>query len=266
MVRLPKLSEIRRNLKKTEDIVLDDAKYFLAFVIVAILSILIFFRQTQDDITATIILVLLWWLFWKRSDLKGKVFLILASIVGYVHEIIGVYFGFFTYLGGFIGGVPLWVLPGYGAIFWASYNFWRVFEKNYSSVSWFNHINKIAFASFFVLLFIDYLWLGFMLEPGIILLRLLLAFLLFNNMHEIRLAYFVAIFTVFNEMAGEFIGTWSHPVFSIFSLMAGYVFLLWMCLTITDIIQGTKKWRLIEVLSAAAFFAVFGLMVLGWFF
>ncbi|MCK4551257.1 MAG: hypothetical protein KAT91_04840, partial [Candidatus Aenigmarchaeota archaeon] len=163
MVRLPKLSEIRRNLKKTEDIVLDDAKYFLAFVIVAILSILIFFRQTQDDITATIILVLLWWLFWKRSDLKGKVFLILASIVGYVHEIIGVYFGFFTYLGGFIGGVLLWVLPGYGAIFWASYNFWRVFEKNYSSASWFTHINKIAFTSFFVLLFIDYMWLGLML-------------------------------------------------------------------------------------------------------
>ena len=266
MVSLIKLSEIRKRLEKTEDIVLEDAKYFLAFVIVAILSILIFFRQTQDDITATIILALLWWLFWKKSDLRGKVFLILASFVGYVHEIIGVYFGLFTYLGGFIGGVPLWVLPGYGAIFWASYNFWKVFEKEYSSASWFIHINKIVFTSFFVLLFIDYMWLGFMLEPGIILFRLLLAFILFTNMQEMRLAYFVAIFTVFDEIAGELIGTWSHPVFSIFSLMAGYVFLLWMCLTITDILQGTKKWRLIEVLCATAFFVIFGLMVMGWFF
>ncbi|MCK5474433.1 MAG: hypothetical protein KAI53_03440, partial [Candidatus Aenigmarchaeota archaeon] len=73
-------------------------------------------------------------------------------------------------------------------------------------------------------------------------------------------------FTVFDEIAGELIGTWSHPVFSIFSLMAGYVFLLWMCLTITDILQGTKKWRLIEVLCATAFFVIFGLMVMGWFF
>jgi len=165
----------------------------------------------------------------------------------------------FTYIGCFIGVVPLCIIPVYGAIFWSSYNLWNVFEKNYSKKPWFSRVNAFAFVSFVLFLIADYLWLDFQANAFFIVLRIALAFLLFKTMKEVRLAYFVAVFTVFDEMAGEFIGVWTHEIFSIFSLMCGYVFLLWVCLTITELIKGTKKWNAREIICAIGFLLVFAI-------
>ena len=252
---------LKNNLKKSKDALLHDAKDFFLFVVAAIIGTLIFYRQTEDELTATIILSLLWIFFWRESDKKGKVFLIFAAVIGYVHELIGVKAGFFTYLGGYFGGVPLWVLPGYGAIFWASYNFGKVFDEKYGKKPWFPKIVNVFIVGTAALLAIDWFRLDFSLNPVQITLWFVLSLSLFKSWGEIRLAYFVALFTVFDEIMGEIIGTWSHATFSIFSLMSGYVFLLWMCLTVTELLDGTKKWRAIEVFSAISLLILFGLDV-----
>ncbi|MCK4551050.1 MAG: hypothetical protein KAT91_03785 [Candidatus Aenigmarchaeota archaeon] len=248
------LRKFQKSVDKNADAVLNNANNFLIFVIVAILSTLLFFKQTMDNYAATLILLVLWRYFWRRSTLKGKVFLSVASVVGFVHEIIGVYFGWFTYIGGFIYGVPLWILPGYGAIFWASYNFWSVFEKSYAERQWFSNMDKVAAATFIALLAIDYIFLDLSQAFVFTLLKIGFSFLLFRSARGMRLAFFVGLFTVFDEVAGEIIGVWVHPTFSLLSLMAGYIFLLWVCLTITEMIKGTKKWRLMELASAVFLF------------
>lgn len=258
---LGNFSSVRKAFGKNKELLLNDVNDFFLFMVFAILGTLIFYRQTQDELTATLILSLLWIFFWKESGLRGKVLLVSASAIGYVHELIGVYAGFFSYLGGFFGGVPLWIIPGYGAIFWASYNFWRIFEKTHAQKPWFAYIYPICLGSFAGLFAIDYVWLGLSMQPITILSGLVLSLMLFKSEKQITLAYFVAFFTVFDEIAGELIGTWSHPVFSIFSLMSGYIFLLWMCLTITDVLNGTKKWRPIEVAGAIGLLILFGVDV-----
>ncbi|VVB60649.1 Uncharacterised protein [uncultured archaeon] len=252
---------LKDNLKRSKDVLLHDSGDFFLFVIAAIISTLIFYRQTRDEFVAMLILSVLWIFFWRESDIKGKVFLVFASVVGYVHELIGVKVEFFTYLGGFFGGVPLWVLPGYGAIFWASYNFFKIFEERYGKEAWFSKIEYLLLGATIALIAIDWTVLDLSQKPIEIILGLILSLLLFGSSKEIRLAYSVALFTVFDEIAGEIIGTWTHTQFSIFSLMSGYVFLLWMCLTITEILNGTKKWRAIEIISAIGLFVLFGLDV-----
>ncbi len=249
---------LKSSLKRSKDALLHDAKDFFIFVISAIIATLIFYRQTQDEFTATLILSLLWLFFWRESDKRGKVFLVSAAVIGYAHELVGVKAGFFAYLGGFFGGVPLWVLPGYGAIFWASYNFAKIFDEKYGKALWFRKIGYIFFGVSAALLAIDWFGLDLSLNPVQIGLWFALSLILFKSWNEIRLAYFVGLFTVFDEIAGEIIGTWTHATFSIFSLMSGYVFLLWMCLTITEVINGTKKWRAIEAVSAIGLFLLFG--------
>lgn len=253
--------KLKNGLQHNKEILLHDAKDFFIFVIAAIIGTLIFYRETRDEFTATLILSLLWVFFWRESDTKGKVFLVFASVIGYAHELIGVKAGFFTYLGGVFGGVPLWILPGYGAIFWASYNFGKVFEEKYEKTEWFSKLLPVFFGITIALLAIDWFALDLSLKPVSILLGLALSLALFKSWGEVRLAYFVALFTVFDEIAGEIIGTWSHATFSIFSLMSGYVFLLWVCLAITEIIKGSKKWTGIEVISAIGLFLLFGLDV-----
>ncbi len=252
---------LKNNLKRSKDILLHDAKDFFIFVISAIVGTLIFYRQTQDEFTATLIIFALFVFFWRESDKRGRVFLIFASVIGYAHELIGVKAGFFTYLGGFFGGVPIWILPGYGAIFWASYNFGRIFEEKYSKAPWFPKLWYVFIGITAALLAIDWIALDFSMHPIQIALWFVLSLAIFKSWGEVRLAYFVALFTVFDEIMGEIIGVWSHPSFSIFSLMSGYVFLLWMCITITEVLEGTKKWNLKEIVCAIGLFVLFGLDV-----
>lgn len=251
------VKQFSKGLEQEKNYLLHDVKDFLLFVITSIVGVLIFYTQTGDELTATLILSLLWLFFWKESDLQGKVFLVAASVIGYVHELVGVKAGFFTYLGGFFGGVPIWVLPGYGAIFWASYNFWKIFEETYGKKKWFSRIPLIIGGITLLLILVDAAFFDLLESPFSIILGLLLSLILFKSIAEVRLAYFVAVFTVFDEIAGEIVGAWYHPQFSIFSLMSGYVFLLWMSLTIKEILSETKNWRAIEIMSAILFLAIF---------
>ena len=205
-----------------------------------IFGVLVYYRTTVDEILPTIVLSFLWILFWKESEQKGKIFLVIASVFGYVHELLGVQYGYFTYLGGFIGGSPIWLIPGYGTIFWSSHNLWKRFEEKYSEDEWFSLSNYFVVLSFAALLVVDYFVFDMSTNPVGILLKISLAFMLFRTFEGVRLAYFVAFFTVLTEFTGEMLGTWYHPDFSLLSLMAGYVFLLWVCLTINDFVRGSS--------------------------
>jgi hypothetical protein len=232
-------------------------------MLTVILGILVFYRHTQNEVIPAIILSVLWLLFWNNSMLKGRMLLVIASVFGYVHELLGVQHGYFTYLGGAIGGAPIWLIPGYGAIFWSSYNLWNIFQERYSQQQWFNRVDYFIVASVALMLVVDYTIFDLSLQPIAILLKFSLAFMLFSSLDGLRLAYFTGFFTVLTEFTGETLGTWMHPTFSIFSLMAGYVFLLWICITLSDVVKGKKKWGKIEPVAAVSITSFYILLLLG---
>ena len=237
-------------------ILLNNPWYFSIFMLFVILGVLINYRWLQLEIIPTIILSALWLLFWKNSELNGKVFLIIASIFGFAHEILGVKYGYFTYLGGVLGGVPIWILPGYGAIFWSSYNLWHVFDQKYSKKWWYDLVNYFIPVSFAVMLVVDYVMFDLLHNPVTTLLKFSLAFLLFKTFAGLKLAYFVGFFTVLTEFTGEMLGTWTHPDFSLFSLMSGYIFLLWICLTISDVMRSKRVLTLTDALKNEKIFTL----------
>ncbi|WP_305065478.1 hypothetical protein [Methanococcoides sp.] len=215
--------------------------YFCLFMLFTILGILAYYILTKDEFTPTIILSVLWIIFWKNSKTEGKTFLVIASLFGFIHELLGVQYGYFMYLGGAIGNVPIWILPGYGTIFWSSYNLWNIFEKQYSGSKWFHFTNHFIILSFVLLILADYSYFDLTKDPLNTSIKFILAFMLFTNFNLLRLAYFTGFFTVLNEIAGETLGTWSHPDFSLLSLMAGYVFLLWICRSIAEVKEAKKE-------------------------
>jgi len=250
-------------IEKKSQILLNNVWYFAIFMLTVILGILVFYRYTQNEVLPAIVLGSLWLLFWNSSMLKGRMLLVIASVFGYVHELLGVQHGYFTYLGGAIGGAPIWLIPGYGAIFWSSYNLWKIFQDKYSQKQWFNRVNYFIAASVALMLAVDYIIFDLSLQPAGILLKFSLALMLFGSLDGLRLAYFTGFFTVLTEFTGEMLGTWSHPDFSLFSLMAGYVFLLWICITLSDVIKNRKKWGRTEGFAAFALTSFYILLLLG---
>ncbi|WP_406659802.1 hypothetical protein V7O66_08085 [Methanolobus sp. ZRKC3] len=258
--------------------------YFPIFMLVTIFGTLIMYRYTYSEniwvgippsaigswnlwaeIPPTIILSTIWLIFWKTSCSKGRIFLVVASVIGYIHEVLGVQHGYFTYLGGVYFGVPIWLLPGYGTIFWSAHNLWKGFEGAFSKKRWFHRMNYLAVLSMVTLFIVDYSIFSLSHDIVAILFKFFIVFMLFKGLAQLRLAYFVAFFTVLTEFTGETLGTWSHPDFSFFSLMAGYVFLLWVCLTLNDYIKGVKKWGRLEALAAVVMTTFYILSLLGFF-
>jgi hypothetical protein len=238
-------------IESKSKVLINNIWYFFFFMLFAIIGILLFYRWTVNEVLPLTILSFLWIMFWSNSERKGQILLIIASVFGYFHELLGVIYGYFTYLGGVIGNVPIWILPGYGAIFWSSYNLWHIFELRYSKSQWFPVVNYFIPVSLTILLAFDFFFFDLAQNPIAIMAKFSLAFLLFKNFKELRLAYFVGFFTVLTEFSGEILGTWYHPDFSLLSLMTGYVFLLWICITIADSIDGVKKWGVVEVVAAS---------------
>ncbi|WP_340818121.1 hypothetical protein [Methanolobus sp. WCC4] len=257
------LGDMKVSLEEKSRILLNTPHYFFIFMLSTIFGVLIYYRTTVDEFLPMAVLSLLWILFWKNTDQKGRIFLVIASVFGYVHELLGVRYGYFTYLGGFIGGSPIWLIPGYGTIFWSSYNLWEIFEKDYSEKKWFSLTNILIPVSLAVLIAIDHMVFDLSLKPISILMKFTLAFMLFRNFQGIRLAYFVAFFTVLTELTGEILGTWSHPEFSLISLMAGYVFLLWVCLTIDGFSKGTISRNTKEVVAGSVLTTFYIFLLLG---
>ncbi|WP_048193037.1 hypothetical protein [Methanococcoides methylutens] len=214
--------------------------YFFLFMLCTILGILAYYIQTKDEFAPAVILSVLWIVFWKNSKIEGKTLLLIASIFGFIHELLGVQYGYFTYISGVLGNVPLWILPGYGAIFWSAHNLWKIFEKQYSRSKWFNFTDHFVILSFILLILADFILFDLTKNPLIISIKFIASFMLFTNLSLLRLAYFTGFFTLLNEIAGETLGTWSHPDFSLLSLIAGYVFLLWICLSIAEVKEARK--------------------------
>ncbi|MDG6243282.1 MAG: hypothetical protein QCH31_02655 [Methanolobus sp.] len=260
---VPFLHSVNMLVEKKSHILVNNVWYFALFMLTTIVGILVFYRQTQNEVIPAIILSGLWLLFWEQTTFKGKMLLVIASVFGYVHELIGVQHGYFTYLGGVIGGAPIWLIPGYGAIFWSSYNLWKIFHERYSQKQWFHRVNYFIVASIAVLLVADYTRFDLSLQPVAILMKFSLALMLFNSLDGLRLAYFTGFFTVLTEFTGEMLGTWTHPEFSLFSLMAGYLFLLWICITLSDVIKRKKKWGRIEGAAAFTLTSFYILLLLG---
>lgn len=215
--------------------------YFCLFMLFAILGTLAYYIRTKDEFTPAIILSVLWIIFWKNSKIEGKTFLLIASVFGYMHELLGVQYGHFTYLSGAIGNVPIWTLPGYGTIFWSSYNLWKIFEKRYSRSNWFHFKDHFIVLSFVLLVLADYRYFDLTKDPLNTSIKFIIVLMLFRNFNLLSLAYFTGFFTVLNEIAGETLGAWSHSNFSLLSLMAGYAFLLWICLSIAEVIEARKE-------------------------
>lgn len=263
------LNEMRLTLKnrlnEKSSVLLSTPHYFFIFMLSVIFGVLVYYTNTVDEIVPTIVLSVLWVLFWKNSDSQGRIFLIIASVFGYIHEILGVRYGYFTYLGGFIGGSPIWLIPGYGTIFWSSHNLWKIFENKYSDRKWFGFSGVFVVLSFAVLATADYILFDLSENMIGILVKFVLAFMLFNTIQGMRLAYFVAFFTVLTEFTGEMLGTWYHPDFSLVSLMAGYVFMLWLCLALNSFSKGTylKNRRRTESVAAVVLTAFYVLSLSG---
>ncbi|WP_407356320.1 hypothetical protein [Methanolobus sp. WCC5] len=260
---VPFLNSINRFVENKSNLLVNNVWYFALFMLTTIIGILVFYSQTQNEVVPAIILSGLWLLFWNQSTFNGKIILIIASVFGYIHELIGVQHGYFTYLGGVIGGAPIWLIPGYGAIFWSSYNLWKIFHERYAQKQWFHRVNYFIVASFALLFVVDYAIFDLSLQPVAIMMKFSLALMLFNSLDSLRLAYFTGFFTVLTEFTGETLGTWTHPEFSFFSLMAGYLFLLWICTTLGDVIKRKKKWGRIEGPAAFTLTSFYILLLLG---
>ena len=250
-------------IDKKSKIVINNFLYFTVFMLLSIYGVLFFYELTEIEIIPFLYLSIIWFIFWQNSEFRGKLFLFIASVFGYIHELIGVHFEYFIYLGGVIGGVPICILPGYGAIFWSSYNLWRTFEENYSNRHWFNQTNFVILIAFLLLILVDYLYFDLSANLLPIIAKFGLAVLLFKSIRGYRLVAFVGFFTVLTEFSGETIGTWYHPEFSFFSLMAGYIFLLWICLTLNDLFKHKKDWGKIEAFAAISLSIFYIFSMLG---
>ncbi len=243
-------------LKTIEKNVLHNTKQFTAFCIVNIVAILVYYSFTKDELVPFFYLSILWFVFWKNSTtIEEKTMLVGASIIGILHEIIGANLGWFTYTTGIAFGAPTWVMPGYGIIFWASYNLWTHFEEHH-------HLKEKFFSKIFIigsagLVTLDLLVLGMISSISVIvaLPSYIAAFSLFQRGKERHLAVATGAMTVLNEFTGEILGAWAHPIFYSTSLMAAYLFALWIFLTTAKVIRKEKTWRIKE-LAAATFLTV----------
>lgn len=238
-------------------------KFFSIFMLIVIFGILIYYKYTKEEFFPFIILGILWIIFWNISNKNEHIMLVVPSLLGYFHELMGVKYGYFTYLNGIIGGAPIWLIPGYGAIFWSSYHMWNIFYKKYNKRNFFKYINHFILLSFILLMLMDFFVYDLAANPIMIMLKFFFVFLLFIDPDNIRLAYFVAFFTVLTELTGEFLGTWYHPEFSIFSLMSGYIFLLWICLTVNKFINKQHVKSKIEILAGIILSIFYILLLFG---
>ncbi|MCD6229982.1 MAG: hypothetical protein J7K00_04210 [Candidatus Diapherotrites archaeon] len=250
------LQNMAGKLKTIEENVLNNTKQFTVFCIINIVAILVYYSFTKDELLPVFYLSMLWFVFWKNSTTtEEKTMLVGASLIGIFHEILGANLGWFTYTTGMAFGAPTWIMPGYGVIFWASYNLWTHFEEHH-------HLKEKLFSKTFiigtaVLITFDLFVLNLLNSPSIFIAipSYLAAFSLFQRGKERHLAVATGAMTLFDELAGEMIGAWSHPIFFSTSLMAAYLFALWIFLTAAKIIKKEKTWRTKE-LAAATFLTV----------
>lgn len=238
-----RFTDFHKKVARKQDQLLNNPKYFLSFCISIILFILVFYSFTKNAIFPTIILGGLWLAFWSRSTMVGKSYLLIATSLGYAHEILGVAMGWFTYATGNFGlGVPVWVAIGYGCIYWSIENFWtHAEEKHYFPQK---HFRFIWVGSFLSLFIIDYFLLEISDKFIFNTLFIILLLFLFNTLEEQHLALTVAFFCGTVELTGSLLGAWYHPTLSLVRVIPVYIFFVWL---IQLGIQLTHKGRMLRL-------------------
>jgi hypothetical protein len=126
-----KLLKLERGISKEEKRLLRDAKKFFAFSLFLIVAVLLYYSRTGDEIIPFLALFATAAVFWEHSDKRGKIFMVAAASLGFAHEVVGGMEGWFVYNSGAFFQTPIWLIPGYAAMYWACYNLWkRGYEKH----------------------------------------------------------------------------------------------------------------------------------------
>jgi len=252
--------ELEKELDKEERILLRNARYFFAFCILAIVSVLIYYSRTGEEFLPLLILGIITAVFWTHSDKTGKIFMITAASIGFIHEVIGGMEGWFVYSSGAVFQTPLWLIPGYAVMYWACYNLWKQGKKKYRVKE---RNFKILVVSLIILTFVldatigsfrpdwpfDFVFIGIIL-------------LLFKVRAERHLALVTWAMVAFNEFLGFSLGAWQHysyagqvstlagPVnihatgvatgFSFTGITASYLLFLWISLRFVAYVKEKK--------------------------
>jgi len=249
-----KAKEMRRKFREREKAFFASPGKFLLFSISIIIISLTLYQAGYFDLV-TSLLAVLWIIFWLNSSPMGKSFLLVASLLGFTHELIGVYFGWFSYNTALFWGVPFYILPGYGCIYWAAQNFW----KNTKWLLPTRRLYPVMIAALVGFYLIDFFILNFgsavFVNTIVLVLILLLVYQLSEQ--EQNLAFFVLLLTGFNEVLGTVMGAWAHYPFSLVSSVPPYVFVVWLCVALTHSLLGDRKISRRELLLGIAVFAAY---------
>lgn len=274
---------LKEKLEKDEKILLTRAKYFFVFCVFMIVSVLIYYSGTHDEWLPLIALGITAGVFWTHSDNTGKIFMVAAASIGYAHEVIGGMEGWFVYTSGVFYQTPLWLIPGYAAMYWACYNLWKQGRKKY-------HVKETNFK----ILAISLVILSFVLDATVghfrptywpyDLVMVGIILLLFKVRAERHLALVAWCMTTLDEFLGFVLGAWQHysyagqvstlaghvditapgfaTGFSFIGLIPPYLLFLWISIRFTDYVRTRRKMLKREM---ALFAAAIGLKTYTWF-
>jgi len=215
--------ELERDLEKDERILLRTAKYFLVFCVFMIVSTLIYYSNTRDEMLPFFALGIVAAVFWTHSDKTGKIFMIAAASLGFIHEVIGGMEGWFVYTSGAVYQTPLWLIPGYAVMYWACYNLWKEGKKKYKIKD--RNFNILALSLIGLSVLLDLTVAHFrptFWQFDIVVAVIIIA--LFRQREERHLALVTWLLCAFNEFLGFSLGAWQHYLYpGQVSTLTGYV-------------------------------------------
>jgi hypothetical protein len=207
---------------------------FFLFCFFTIETILIWYVSPMNtEWGITLVLGILWLMFWTKADTLGKLLLLISAAVGFSHEVLGVGLKWFSYSQGMVAGVPLWLLPGYGVIYYSAEYIWKKTKRQWTDDKYI--VMSIVLVGFF--LYMD-IYVNKFIVPisqwfyaGLILL--LVSTL---SKHEQHFMYAVAVLTATEEYVGVVVKAWTYPMgFAFLNVVPSYMFLGWIGLAITHL-------------------------------
>ncbi len=255
-----KFLKLEKGVGREEKKLLSDAKKFFAFSLFLIVAALLYYSKTGDEVLPFLALFATAVVFWEHSDKTGKILMVAAASIGYIHEVVGGMEGWFVYTSGVFYQTPLWLIPGYAAMYWACYNLWKRGSKKYKI----REKNFILFAASLIALFFVLDATALDLRPVWVLDLCVLALLLmlFRIPGDRHFAFITLCMTAFNELLGVSLGAWQHYLypgqvstlaghvdifspaatgFSFIGLMPSYIIFLWGSIRFAEYVTERKK-------------------------